>query len=124
LTTLLERGVAMLGTKMPLVAGRTIVFKRGSHSSSAITAWVASVEYDITDKNGVTVSMMRDNWTMLATDVVIGGAQITPRDGDRITETLNGVAIEYEVVPVGTRKSCEFLDTSGNLLLVHTKKVA
>jgi hypothetical protein len=64
-----------------------------------------------------------DDWTFTASEMLINGVLVTPQQGDRIHETLNGVTVVYEGMPVGTRKPCEFLDTSGILLTVHSKKV-
>lgn len=120
---LMQRGAVFLGQNMQASAGRSIIYKRGSHETAAITAWNANQEYDAEDANGVTTTIAMDDWTVFAEDLAFNGAQLTPRAGDVITETLNGVTIEYQVLPVAGRKAVEWLDTSGILLLIHTKRV-
>ena len=91
----------------------------------AIPAWVADFGSWHFDPNTYAwaVYPMAGDWTFTAADLVIAGSPIKPRSGDRIKEKLNGEPIEFEVLPIGKLPCSEWLDTSGVLLLVHTKKV-
>lgn len=120
--TLMQRGATWLGGKLKTAAGRSVVYSRGVHNSAAITGWVAKHEYEEIGDDGLTTSVVVDDWTFKATDVVVNGAVIEPRDGDVITETLNGITNEYTVLPLKDKKCFEWLDSSGLLLLIHTKR--
>lgn len=123
MTTLMQRGATWLGARLKTAAGRSFVLTRGAASTAAFTAAVASCEYEEMGDDGLQTSVRYDDLTIVAADVVVSGSQVEPRDGDVLAETLNGVVIQYEVLPLQKRPAVEWLDSSGILLLVHTKRI-
>lgn len=88
-----------------------------------IIGWVASKDYEIVGGDSYPLSITSFDWTVFAADIAISAVTIAPRDGDRIAETINGVQNTYELMPVGKRKCCEWFDTSGLMLTLHTKLI-
>lgn len=121
--TLIERGVTFLGDKMQSAAGRTVTVRRGIYTSANITAWHHTKQYQEVGEDGLITSISMEDWTFVASELIVNGTVIEPRPGDTIMETLNGQQIHYEVLPTETKRATEWLDTSGHLLLVHTKRV-
>lgn len=124
MTTLIQRGASWLGERLKTAAGRSVTLTRGVTVSSAITGWVASVEYEEVGDDGLTTSVRYDDWTFNADEVLLSAVQIVPRSGDVLTESLNGSTIKYEVLPLQNRPEVEWLDSSGILMTVHTKRIA
>lgn len=122
MTNILQDGAGWLGSQLQGSAGRQVTIRRQQFVSDAIVGWVTN-EYDEVGDDGMTTSITVVDWRFVASDVVINGEQVEPRDHDMIVETLNGVEHTYEVLPLQKRKACEWLDDSGVLLLVHSKIV-
>lgn len=121
--TFLQRGAAWLGDQLKQSAGRTVTYRRGSTVSAAIVGTVSLHDYRTIGDEGIEISVVADDWVFTAADLLIRGVQIYPRDGDLIIETLDGFLNKYQVLPVAGRPSSEWLDSSGILLLVHTKRI-
>lgn len=120
---LTQRGATWLGGKLKTAGGRSVVYRRGAVISSPIVGTVGRHEYDVTDNDGITTTVVMDDWIFTATDLVLDAVQIEPRVGDYIEETLNGFTNQYQVLPVNDRPAWEWFDTSGILLRVHSKRV-
>ena len=124
MTNLLQDAAVWLGDRLKESAGRQVTYARGAQESDPITGTVAQHQYEVVENDGSVTTVLAYDWSFTAADLVIAGSPIKPRSGDRIKETLNGDAIEFEVLPIGKLPCSEWLDTSGILLLVHTKKVS
>src|SRR5262245_36281242 len=123
MSNLLQDAAVWLGDRLKESAGRQVTYARGGQESEPITGTVAKHEYEVVENDGSVTLVLAYDWTFTAADLVIAGSPVKPRSGDRIKETLNGEPIEFEVLPIGKLPYSEWLDTSGVLLLVHTKKV-
>lgn len=123
MTTLMQRGATWLGDRLKTAAGRSVTLTRGATTSSVIIGWVEIVEYEEIGQDGLTTSVRYDDWTFNADEVLLSAAQIVPRSGDVLTETLNGSTVKYEVLPTQSKSEVEWLDTSGLVLKVHTKRI-
>jgi hypothetical protein len=111
---LLQQGAAWLGDQLNNSAGVPVTYTRAG-VDSVLTGVVAQHEYNIDDQNaGLLTSIIMYDWTFVAAELVL-----TPRKGDRIT--ANGHT--FEVLPIATRPCYEWLDISGILLTVHTKRI-
>jgi len=120
---LMQRSATWFGGRIKQVAGRSVVLRRGTTATATITGTVSMHAYTTIGDEGIEISVVSDDWIFTAADVVIRGSTIEPRDGDVIIETLNGFDNTYQVLPVAGRPSVEWLDSSGLLLLVHSKRV-
>lgn len=110
--TMLSDGAAWLGERLKESAGIELVYAE----TYSLTATPSQHEYQIFDQSaGLVTSVLHYDWTITASDL-----SVTPRKGDRITCALG----TFEVLPIGNRPCFERLDSSGVLLLIHSKKVA
>lgn len=123
MTNLMQDGATWLGNRLKWHAGRTVTYRR-SQGTVSLVGCVTMNEYEVPNLDGLSTEVQSYDWTITAADLVIHGVQVTPQVGDQITETLNGTERIWEVLPVSQDKPCyEWLDTSGLLLLIHTKQV-
>lgn len=124
MTNMLQDGVVWLGGQLKNSAGLTVSYSRGAYSVS-LTATATYHEYQILDEEGFATVVLSRDYLLHAADVVLNAVQVTPRSGDRITETISGVSVVFEVMPLSESvREYEQLDPDGALLKVHTKKVA
>lgn len=123
MTNILQDGAAWLGGQLKDHAGVSITYARGTNSVS-ITATVTLHEYEVVDTEGFGITAVSRDYIVHAADLVVAGSTITPRAGDRITETVGGVSQTFEVMALGQLKEHEPVDSDGLLLRIHTKKIA
>lgn len=123
MTTLLQRGVTAFSSRIKTAAGRSVTITRQSNSTATITGACASNAYSEVGEDGLQTSVTYDDWTFTAADIVISSTTVEPRDGDVITETINGDTVKWEVLPLQNKPCTEWLDTTGTLLLVHTRRI-
>ena len=125
MNNLLQEGAAWLGQQLQTSAGIEGVYVREASQTDPIIGVPAELEYEvIDDETGLPTKVVSYDWTFVAADLVMGGPPITPRKGDRWKPDIGGLEETYEVLPIGKRPASERLDTSGVLILVHTKRVA
>lgn len=80
--------------------------------------------HTLVGQDNLTTNVRIYEWTFKASDLVLSGEQITPRNGDVIRETLLGNAVTYQVLDLDDDTPCyEWLDGSGIELKIHTKRV-
>jgi hypothetical protein len=114
---LMQSGAAWLGARLKDAAGSVVSVKQFDAVVIAeITATRSAVPYQVTNDEGFSQEVLMHDWAVVAEDL----GTVTLRDGSRI---VDGDGVEYEVLPVGQRLAVEPMDTSGILLMVHTKKV-
>lgn len=122
-TNIIQDGISWLGGQLKDHASVSIIYTRGSYSST-ITATATMHEYEVVDDEGFGIVMLSRDYIVHVADLVLNGAEIAPRAGDRITETIQGVSCTFEVMALGQKHEYEPFDSDGLMLLVHTKKVA
>lgn len=117
-TNLLQDGADWLGERLKESAGRSMSYTQGNTTLATVTGVPSAKIYHSFD-NGAETLVHSLDWIVSADDVAL-----TPRPGDRITETLGGVEYIYEVMPIDDdRPCCEWHDNARKLLLIHTKRV-
>lgn len=124
----MQDSAAWLGGQMNEAAGIEVILARRSGvqtlTSEPITGTISRHDYDDYDAQGLPLIVEAWDWSFTATDVLLDGVQVEPRNGDRLAATINGEAQVYEVGPVARRKACEKKDSTGIRILVRTKRVA
>jgi len=121
---LIQRAALWFDARKKSAGGRTITYRRSSALSVALTATPHSYMRRVVGDDGMTVLVKSLSFSFQASELIFGGSQVEPREGDVIDETLNGATVRYEVVPPEERKPCfEFLDSSELLLLVYVKRI-
>ena len=123
MTNLLQDGVTWLGGQLKDHCGLSVTYCRGPLMVS-ITGTATMHEYEVVDTDGVVTIVTSRDYVVHAADLVLAGTTITPRGGDRITETIGGTEQTFEVMPLGGSRAFDPVDPDSVLLKVHTKKIA
>ena len=119
---LLAKGSEMLDRMRRTHLSRTVVYRRGADSVE-IEATVGSTAFDRTDEYGVVHRIESRDYLAAAADLVLGGEAVTPKAGDRITETGEARVHEYEVMAPGDGPAWRYSDPQRRTLRIHTKFV-
>ena len=99
-----------------------MVYRRGA-ASAEIEATIGSTAFDRTDEYGVVHRIESRDYLVAAADLVLGGEAVTPKAGDRITETGESSVHEYEVMSPGDEPAWRYSDPQRRTLRIHTKFV-
>ena len=102
--------------------GDSVVYARGE-SSVTITAIASEVNRFVESSSGVGVQISSRAYECNAADIVIGGEQVEPRNGDIITETIDGASHVYEVMPLSDEPCFDWLDAAHRRILIYTKRI-
>jgi len=105
------------------LSGVLVTYIRGVNQIADVTAIADVIDYVVEGSDGFTTAMTLRDYTLRASQLVIGGEPITPRPGDRIVEEIDGDSQTFALVPLGKRPCCE-LQPGGFRWTVHTNKVA
>lgn len=119
---LLAKGSEMLDRTRRAHLSRTVVYRRGA-GSVELSATVGSTAFDRTDEYGVVHRIESRDYLVAAADLVLGGDAVTPKAGDRITETGEARVHEYEVMSPGDEPAWRYGDRQRRTLRIHTKFV-
>lgn len=117
---LLSRGAAFLNRVLPTAAGGTLTYTRGATTAS-VSGWAGIEDRDESvSPNPTTRSTDRER------DYMVAVAELTafgvPAEGDRITETINGVATVFEVSKRDREPCYRFADHARTRYRIHTRK--
>ena len=123
MTNMLQDGVTCLGTWLKDHAGVTLTYTRGANSV-AITGTVSLHEYQVADAEGIITVVNSRDYIVHAADLIISGAEITPRAGDRIAETIDSTVNTFEVMSIDGTRAFEPVDPDNVLLKIHTKRIS
>jgi len=119
---LLAKGSEVLERTRRAHLSRTVVYRRGADSVE-IAATIGSTAFDRTDEYGVVHRIESRDYLVAAADLVLGGEAVTPKAGDRITETGDTSVLEYEVMSPGDAPAWRYSDPQRRTLRIHTKFV-
>jgi len=123
---LLTQGSELIDRMRRAHLSRTVVYRRGADSVE-IEATVGSTAFDRTDEYGVVHRIESRDYLVAAADLVLAGEAVTPKAGDRITETGESRVHEYEVMGASSRGGGEpawrYSDPQRLTLRIHTKFV-
>jgi len=102
--------------------GGAVTYVRGG-SSVSVTAEPVIHDHDVDEHAGARTKLQFRDYLIAVADLVISGSPITPRSGDRIQETINGTAEQFQVMPIGDSPAAEYTDTSATTWLIRTKYI-
>lgn len=112
--------LAHLAAAMKGNTGRTVAYRQGTRSPT-LTGWASETEIQVEQEGSVTVAKVFV-WNFYAKDLTDN--DIRPKSGDRIVETLNGLEVVYESMPIDDRTTVkDQLDTSSVITQVFTKRI-
>jgi len=122
MTNLLQDGAAWLGDRLKDHAGRTVTYSRGATSFDG-TAVGKRAFYDVVDEDGIGTKVLSYDFIWKQSDLSANSLW-PPRNGDRITETINGESHVFEAMPLSDDEPCyQWMDGSAILVVIHTKRV-
>lgn len=121
--SLRSRGSAALTRRLQQSDGVTVTYTRGAESAT-LTAWVGSTLFARTlDEPGASVVRGERDYLIPVASLVLGGST-TPQKGDRITETIGGAAVTFELQTPTGEPAWRYSDADRARYRVHMKKVS
>lgn len=104
------------------VAGKAVTYRRGD-ASVAVVAVAGRYAADVGDGNGPTVRTEVRDYLVAAADLVLGGAAVEPRGGDRIVEGDPATGTAFEVMDLPGEPCWRHSDAARTVLRIHTRHV-
>jgi len=106
------------------VFGVDVEYWRGAVNYCEPTAEVVTMGHDGSEVENTAVANRPRSYLIAASELVIDSETVTPRQGDRIKETIGGTVHVFEVMRrAGARDVYEWVDVNGGSWVVHTKFV-
>jgi len=76
------------------------LIRNGAETTGVVASW-EDREFDIVDDEGGSHWVGLRTWTIALGSYLIDGVAATPREGDLVQVTENGVVITFEIMPEG-----------------------
>lgn len=127
MSNLMSRARSMLARNLKQAAGVSVTYTRGSSSvalSGDTAVWVGNTLFKLQDAGGLRMEWGERDYLIAAADLVIGGSRVEPAENDRITETVNGTAMTFEVLPITGEPAWRWSDPGRTIYRIHVKRVA
>lgn len=126
--SLMDRGAAALVRQMSAGAGRQVVYTRDAGKPTAqtvqVTAWVGNTLFARnTDEPGASVAWGERDYFVPCEALVLGGAEAEPRTGDKITETIRGADVTFEVRTAPGEPAYRLSEQTRLIWRLHCKRV-
>ncbi len=100
-----------------------VTYARGEQSVE-LNATVGLTVFRLDDGTGGTIRVSQRDFLVRCSDLVIGGEEVLPQRGDRITETTNGKTVVWEVMgPGGGEPDWRYSLPDRSTLRIHVKEV-
>lgn len=115
---LLASGASWLASQLESAAGRVVAYKRGA-SQANITATVGSSRFEAAGQSGVIEQWESRDFVVRSQAMPFG----EPQRHDRIVDTLNGVAVSYEVAAPRGVPVWHWGDAHRATMRIHTTAV-
>lgn len=120
MTTLTERGMGLLARALPVAAGGTIVYARGT-SRVSIEAGFGVSEFQTDTAGSVLIEHTDRDFIFPAASLILGGTLATPQRGDQITVVDESKV--FEVLAPGGAQVYRPCDPQGIAIRVHGKRL-
>ena len=121
-TNLLEQGATWLENQRHEHMTQTVIYKRGAWTVE-LSATIGRSEFEQVDEYGIVRRIESRDFLIRTTDLVLGAAQVLPKPGDEIRETVGDTTFIYEVMAPGAEPPYRYSDLYRKALRVHTKYV-
>ena len=119
---MLDRGSAWLEAMRQKHATRDIEYSRAGETVS-LRATVGKTVFQVSREYGQFERTEARDYIVEAARLVLGGAVMLPKKGDRIRETDGPKAFIYEVMAPGAEPCWRYSDLQRRALRIHTKLV-
>lgn len=117
---LLKTGSTWLEDQRHQHMTRAVTYFRGA-SSVTLQATIGKTVFDQQDQFGAVQRTESRDFLVRAVDLVLGGQETLPQQGDRIVESGGAPSLLYEVVSIGAEPPFRFSDPERTTLRIHTK---
>lgn len=122
--SLRSRGRDALTRRMIQTDGVSVTYTRGAESAT-ITVWTGNTLFArALDEPGASVLWGERDYLIPVASLVIGGTATTPAKGDRITETIGGAAVTFELQTPTGEPAWRYSDADRSRYRIHCKKVS
>ena len=101
---------------------RSVVYSQGGNSVTVL-AVTGKSRFQIDTGAGVVESFESRDFIILATNLMLSGAMVTPQRGDRISDTQGSQTFVYEVTGPGHEPCWRWSDPYRTSRRIHTKQV-
>ena len=121
---LMARGQTFLNRALGAAAGVALTYTRGATTFTLVGGWAGQEQQDavIEPTQGVRVSDKERDY-QIPRALLIAGALGEPAEGDRITETINGVAVVWQVYRKDRQDCWRWSDPSTRTRFrIHTRR--
>ena len=122
MTNVLAKASEWLTRMRKAHAATPVVYRRGEDAIQ-IDVQKVSVNVELRRGDGVVIEAQRMDWVIAVEDLVFGGQQSKPAEGDRIEQQIGSTTHTYEVMPLGTDSHCRPIGPYGNAWRIHSKLV-
>lgn len=123
---LLSRAKAFLTRTLSSSSGVEVSLSRGAHSAT-LTAWVGrSVDLQVATAEIPALARLytERDYLIPVASYQVNSVAVTPQIGDRITETINGASVVFEVRPTDTDEpGWRYSDPTRSIYRVHVRMV-
>ncbi len=125
MSTLMSRGADALVRRMKAAAGVSVTYTRGV-TSAALTPWVGRTLFarQPTDPGGAAAVWGDRDYLLAVADLAAAGFA-APQKGDRLTETIAGTPVTFEVTTPDTGEPAwRYADQTRAIYRLHVKRVS
>lgn len=127
MSSLSDRGRDALVRRQKLAAGVAVTYTRASDASTVALTVVPGLTTFVSQELPGRVEIGNRDYQIAVADLMAGGVEAPPAIGDRITETLNGVACVFEVMnpdpSASSEQAVRYASQWRAMYRVHTQKV-
>lgn len=121
---LMARGMAAHIRRKKQTDGRTVTYSRGREAITLIVWPDAAESRRLTlDPVDTAVNVSDRTYVFAAADLVMGGTTVLPEKDDRITETINGEELAFELRVTPDNPGWNHFDNTRTMLIVRMKRV-
>jgi hypothetical protein len=126
--SLMTRGIAALVRRQQqaAVSGNPVTYSRGAETVDLTNkAWTGRTLFarEPKEAGGATVVWGERDYLVPAADLVLNGRATEPARGDRVTETVGGVALVFEVMALPGEPEWRYADANRSVYRLHCKRV-
>lgn len=125
-----QRGLTMRGRLAPAAAGITLNASRaldqgGTHRCVIEGVVVGRTRFAVNSTAGPRIEFGERDYLIPASSYNLGpdSTTVEPEEGDRFVETINGVALAFDVKPISGEPAWRYMDSGRTLLRVHVKRI-
>jgi len=118
LADLLRSGAAWLAGQLASAASVTVAYQRGAYTAQCL-ATIGRSTFEAQGQNGVIETYESRDFLVKVSELPYG----EPQRGDRIVESMDGVARFYEVAAPKGVPVFHYGDAFESLVRIHTKRV-